>query len=224
MSPSISINSPTTIIGNLFCEEPVKIWHRNTLQNCSIGAFTSISPNCSLFEIKIGRYCSIGNNVQILSSHPMNGLTTAVHLYERTFSGKFDHPIKYSHTNFLETIIGNDVWIGSGVYIKAGVKVGNGSIIGAGSVVTSDVAPYSVVGGVPAKIIKRRFSDDHIAMIENIEWWKYNISEPNIDWSDLQNSIKSILDLIDSKSISPYIGKRYKLWNNSENQFKYSLI
>ena len=67
--------------------------------------------------------------------------------------------------------IGNDVWIGSDVTILSGVKIGNGAIIAAGAVVTKDVAPYTVVGGIPAKPIKKRFSDEQIAFLEAFEWW-----------------------------------------------------
>jgi len=71
-------------------------------------------------------------------------------------------------------IIGNDVWIGCRVFIRDGVKIGHGAIIGAGAVVVSDVPAYAVVGGVPAKIIRYRFSPDIIRSLIDIEWWNWS--------------------------------------------------
>ncbi|MBE5883522.1 MAG: CatB-related O-acetyltransferase [Lachnospiraceae bacterium] len=70
-------------------------------------------------------------------------------------------------------VIGNDVWIGTGAQILLGVKIGDGAIVAAGSVVTKDVPPYTVVGGVPAKVIKRRFSDEVIEALLELKWWEY---------------------------------------------------
>ncbi len=67
--------------------------------------------------------------------------------------------------------IGNDVWIGSKVLIIGGIEIGNGAIIAAGSVVTTTVLPYEIVGGVPAKKIRSRFTDEQISFLEEIKWW-----------------------------------------------------
>ena len=75
-----------------------------------------------------------------------------------------------------EINIGNDVWIGLNVTLLDGVNIGNGSIIAAGAVVTKDVLPYSIVGGVPAKLIKMRFDLETINILQNSRWW---INEPN---------------------------------------------
>jgi virginiamycin A acetyltransferase len=69
--------------------------------------------------------------------------------------------------------VGHDVWIGVGAMILSGVKIGNGAIVAAGAVVTKDVPPYSIVGGVPAKVIRMRLSDSQIAALEKIQWWSW---------------------------------------------------
>lgn len=73
--------------------------------------------------------------------------------------------------------IGNDVWIGKNVLIKGGITIGDGAIIGMGSVVTKDVPPYSIVGGVPAKIIRKRFSQTEIDALLKIKWWNWDSND-----------------------------------------------
>jgi acetyltransferase-like isoleucine patch superfamily enzyme len=73
-------------------------------------------------------------------------------------------------------IIGNDVWIATGSTVLSGVTIGNGAVVAANSVVTSDVPPYAVVGGSPAKILKYRFTPDIIAVLQEIEWWNWDIN------------------------------------------------
>lgn len=72
-----------------------------------------------------------------------------------------------------DIVVGNDVWIGYDAIIMSGVKIGDGAIIGSRAVVTHDVLPYTIVGGVPAKVIKRRFSDDVILKLLQIKWWDW---------------------------------------------------
>ena len=84
-----------------------------------------------------------------------------------------------------DIVIGNDVWIGYDAIIMAGVTIGDGAIIGTRAVVTKDVEPYSIVGGVPAKEIRKRFSTDIIARLQELQWW-------NWDADIIRNSIKAI--------------------------------
>ncbi len=99
--------------------------------------------------------------------------TSPVFLHGRNFLRKNFADIPYTPSETVE--IGNDVWIGEAAYIKAGVKVGTGAIIGAHAVVTHDVEPYSVVAGVPAKEIRKRFDEDTIQKLLRLSWW---------DWPD----------------------------------------
>ena len=78
-----------------------------------------------------------------------------------------------------DTIIGNDVWIGQDVTILPGVKIGDGAIIGTKSVVGSDVDPYSIVVGNPAKFVRKRFDDELIELMLKFKWWNKNIAEIN---------------------------------------------
>ncbi|KAF2081183.1 CatB-related O-acetyltransferase [Flavobacterium sharifuzzamanii] len=122
-------------------------------------------------DITIGKYCQIGADVAIHSSnHPIHYLSTYIN--KNLFDGELN-----SLKENKKVVIGNDVWIGHNVIIVGNVTIGNGAILAAGSVITKDVLPYSIVGGVPAKIIKKRFSENVIQEIEELQWWNYSESE-----------------------------------------------
>ena len=139
----------------------------------------------------IGRYCSINGSARILNNHPVEYVTTSPILdyrsfctYEgykrrRKYCSKYglyfnNHPFEDSSIrNNRPVEIGNDVWIGSNVIILPGVKIGDGAIVAAGAVVTHNVQPYSIVGGVPARLIRKRFSDDIIRKMLKIAWWNW---------------------------------------------------
>ena len=93
-------------------------------------------------------------------------------------------------------IIGNDVWIGTGVTIMSGISIGNGAVIAGNSLITKNVEPYSIVGGVPAKEIKKRFDPKTIDQLEKIKWWDWDIER-----------IKTNIDLLSSTQINEFIKK-----------------
>lgn len=151
------------------------------LHQCYIGKGTYIESGGKLNKTKIGRYCSVGPYVQIIDgNHPSSTyVSTYPALYRKGIFSGLDYGAdssfeEYSYTDnekrwYCE--IGNDVWIGHSVAIINGCKIGDGAIIAAGAVVTKDVAPYSIVGGVPAKVIRFRFEDDDINFLLKLKWW-----------------------------------------------------
>lgn len=127
--------------------------------------------NWHLDKLIIGNYVCIASSVVILMGGNHN------HNYDWITPYPFAEQIKSSYKPKGDTIIGNDVWIGMQAMIMPGVKIGDGAVIASRSVVTKDVEPYTVVGGNPAKFIKKRFSDDNIKKLQEINWFNWDRSE-----------------------------------------------
>lgn len=149
---------------------------------CSMGIM-SYSWSALPEPMKIGRYCSIASGLVILDSHhPLNAVTTSLISFRRS-NNLCNDLITDEHVKAVGwhvrdhkpwPTIGHDVWIGRGVTIAMGVKIGTGAVIAAGSVVTKDIEPYTIVGGNPAKPIRRRFDDETVAALLGLEWWNYS--------------------------------------------------
>lgn len=115
--------------------------------------------------VMIGKYCQLGFDVALhATNHPLHYMTTYIN--QNLFKGELKQ-LKQENN----IIIGHDVWIGHGVIVLGNVTIGNGAIIAAGSVVTKDVPAYTIVAGVPAKEIRKRFDETIIEEIESLQWW-----------------------------------------------------
>ena len=131
-------------------------------------------------KLIIGKFCQIAAGVEFVmngANHQMNAATTypfyIFGTWEQPAPAQSDLPLKG------DTVIGNDVWIGQNATILPGVHIGDGAIIGANSVVASDVAPYTIVAGNPAKLIRKRFDDELTALLLKFKWWDKSIDEIN---------------------------------------------
>ena len=209
MSSGVTVSPKTEILANVVVEAPFRNYGGIYL-NLTVGAFSYLANDSHLYDVTIGRYCSIGDNVHILSQHPTETFSTSPVFYEDVFDEPFRARQRSSFKNLARTNIGNDVWIGSGVKIKTGLTIGDGAVIGAGSVVTKDVAPFSIVAGVPAKLIKMRFSQDTIERIQKLAWWQYNLLPYQLSWNDLESTLSQLENM---SELAPYVGTRYQMWN-----------
>lgn len=146
-----------------------------------LGKYFNINVGSVIYtQTEIGRFVSIGRNVEIgLAKHPVDYLSSHPFCIANTLFNRVEGygDIKRVPWVFHEkTYIGHDVWIGAKACILSGLQIGHGAVIAAGSVVTKDVPPYAIVGGVPAKIIRYRFSEEVIAELLKLKWWDLPLS------------------------------------------------
>lgn len=168
------IKNPNIIIGDY------------TYYNCEKNP-ESFEKDCVLYHYEefgdkliIGKFCSIGENVRFImnaANHNLSAITT----YPFTAIMQEESGINKEHLAELpnkgDTIVGNDVWIGQNVTIMPGVHIGDGAVIGANSVVAKNVQPYTIVAGNPIKEIRKRFSNDEINILLEVEWWNWDIDK-----------------------------------------------
>lgn len=163
--------SPNAIIGsNSVIYEGVDIKDKVSLGKCSL-----VNKNTLIRAAKVGNYTSIGPNCQIgMPEHPVDHMSTSPFIYNKNRS-----LLNLYSWEELQSIpvIGNDVWIGGNSIILQGVTIGDGAIVAGGAVVTKDVEPFTIVGGVPAKPIRKRFGDETIKYLQDLRWWDMTLDE-----------------------------------------------
>lgn len=177
----------------------------SSLVSSKIGFATYLGEETIISKAIIGRYTSIGPNVNcIFGQHPSN---TFVSTHPAFFSLRAQVGFTYVKKQLFKEFsspkvsgkpytiqIGNDVWVGANVSIMDGVVIGDGAIIAANALVNKNVQPYTIVGGIPAKPIKKRFSDKHINFLLAIKWW-----EKPQDWIAKNAQLFSDIDLFYEK-------------------------
>jgi acetyltransferase-like isoleucine patch superfamily enzyme len=148
-----------------------------------VGKYFGMNENCFVARATVGAFGAIGARTAINPfNHPTSWLSTNEFQYHPK---SFDWVDEYNDFARLErtpdmfkhVTIGNDVWTGHNVNVTAGVNVGDGAVIAAGSVVTKDVPPYAIVGGVPATLIRYRFSEKTIERLLRVKWWDLELSQ-----------------------------------------------
>jgi acetyltransferase-like isoleucine patch superfamily enzyme len=216
--------APDSIILPLDCrfEPPCSLKWMAILYSCALGAF-SYAVNGYFFACTIGRYVSIGENVQAgRGDHPTDWLSTSPFQYlhkSKLFDvgtdfsggknyaalGEVSSVITRPPTVIKPIEIGHDVWIGHGAYVKPGVKIGNGAVVAAHAVVTKDVPPYAIVAGNPARVKRMRFDDQVIESLENLQWWQYALWDlQDIAFDQIELAIEQIGSRIEEGGIKPY--------------------
>lgn len=128
-------------------------------------------------KLIIGKFCSIASNVKFI----MNGGNHRTDWFTNypfpVFGAGWEHAMPDTWPHKGDTVVGNDVWIGYGVTVMPGIQIGDGAIAATHSVITQDVAPYTVVGGNPAKPIRQRFDDATIQTLLDLRWWDWDIEK-----------------------------------------------
>lgn len=184
--------------------EGMNVFSEGVVYRGNIGYASYIGKN-SYINGNIGRFCSIGAAVKVINGrHPTKDFVSTHPCFfsiKKQAGFTFVENDKFLENRYVDNdnhsvVIGNDVWIGNHVLLISGVHVGDGAIIAAGAVVTTDVEPYCIVGGVPAKVIKKRFSDEQIDVLLRFKWW-----DKPIEWiHEHADKFDNILDFIDTVS------------------------
>lgn len=171
------ISSSAIVLRGCSFEGHNSVGNNTYLSGTSLGYGSFVGFGCEFSNCKIGRYCSLGSNIRVVSAtHPLSGfISTHPAFFSDTYWFHYVKESKFkehlTNEDGYECTIGNDVWIGDNVLILGGCKIGDGAVIGMGSIVRHDVPPYTIVAGIPAKEIRKRFSGETIESLKRIEWW-----------------------------------------------------
>jgi len=191
----IKIANPRVLIGrntvlkNVTFDQRAALGEGVRLTNVVVGRHTYFAHGCLLNNTSFGNFCSVGAGVKTgLGTHPTDEfISTHPAFYSLRKQSGSTYAAKQHFQEEEKTTVGHDVWIGANVVILDGVVVGNGAVIAAGAVVTQNVSPFEIVGGVPAKHIRFRFSPEEIDKIQQSAWW-------NKDETWLKNNAASFLN------------------------------
>lgn len=178
------ITNPSILVGdftmyNDFVNDPRQFERNNVLYHYPINHD----------KLVIGKFCSIACGAKFLftsANHTQKSLSTYPFPIFFEEWGLDVQNITSAWDNKGDIIIGNDVWIGYETVIMSGVTIGDGAIIASRAVVTKDVPPYTIVGGVPAKTIRKRFPDDDIAALQKMKWWDWPIEQIQAHIQEIQ--------------------------------------
>lgn len=163
----------TTLSGKDFIGDKVELAH------VSVGYSTYIGHGSVISNTKIGKFCCIAGLETAIGRHPVKGENISIHPAFYSTAAQYGYTYvdktSFEEAKFTEEdyniSIGNDVWIGRGVMITDGVTIGDGAVIGARSLVISDVEPYAIYAGSPAKKIGTRFDEETSKKLQQLNWW-----------------------------------------------------
>ncbi|OEJ65063.1 LbetaH domain-containing protein [Magnetovibrio blakemorei] len=152
-----------------------EVGERTKLSETVMGDYSYICNDGDVIYTTIGKFCSIAAHVRINpGNHPLERAALHHFTYRTAlFELGEDDPGFFDWRRGFPVTIGNDVWVGHGVTVMGNVTIGDGAAIGSGAVVTKDVAPYTIIGGVPGKPIRKRFDDETCEKLAALKWWDW---------------------------------------------------
>lgn len=176
MWPSPLVDQTASVSGSILGRY-TEIGARTQFTDSTLDDYSYIVNDGEVMTTTIGKFCSIAAHVRLNpGNHPMWRATQSHFVYRASayFDGEADEDAFFAWRRQHPVEIGHDVWIGHGAIVMPGVTIGSGAVIGAGSVVTRDVESYTIVAGVPARPIRRRFAPDVAARLEMLCWWDWD--------------------------------------------------
>lgn len=192
----------------LLVEPPVRFLGPFVIRSDTrIGAFTEFGREVEVQAATIGRYCEIGPGSLLgATGHPMSWMSVSAFQYKKAAWGwhpsadntEVIDPEEGGRQSFRSVgpdlaSIGNDVWLGANVVVLRGVTIGDGCIVAANAVVTKDIAPYSIAGGIPAKVIRPRVSDDLRDELMALQWWRHSPNQlSGVTYDDPQIAVSQL--------------------------------
>ncbi len=168
---------PTSIVYASQIGGWTEIGAHSTIVESSFDDYSYAAGDVSIIYTQVGKFCSIASHVRINpGNHPMERVTQHHMTYRRAQYGfaDTDDEAFFDWRRSAACVVGHDVWIGHGAVIMPGVRIGTGAVVGAGAVVTKDVDPYTIVVGVPARLLRMRFAPEISAQLLAIAWWEWD--------------------------------------------------
>lgn len=196
----------------LLAEAPVRLLGTFLVRGgeTRIGAYCSIANGSESQGITMGRYCEIGPGVLLgATGHPLNWLSVSPFQYKASTFGwhetandaDYIDPEAGGRASFrgAPVVIGNDVWVGTGAVVLRGVTIGDGAVVAANAVVTRDVAPFEIVGGVPARTLKMRVGTEQRDELTDLAWWRFTPNQlKGISFDDVPRAIDQLRERVSS--------------------------
>jgi phosphonate metabolism protein (transferase hexapeptide repeat family) len=167
---------PTAHIRECTFGRYTEVGARTSVVETTMGDYSYVVNDSSIIYTRIGKFCSIAAMTRINpGNHPMERASQSHFTYRASayFEGEEDDHAFFQWRRDHGVTLGHDVWVGHGAIILPGRSIGTGAVVAAGAVVTKDVAPYTIVGGTPARVIRRRFSEAVSDALEAIAWWDW---------------------------------------------------
>ena len=174
-----------------------EVGEHSVFENADLGDYSYTGPYGYFQNCVVGKFANIAAQVRLgPTMHPMDRPTLHHFTYRRRLYGLADTDDQefFAWRASQVTRVGHDTWIGHGVVVMPGVTVGDGAVVGSGAVVTHDVEPYTVVAGVPARVLKRRFTPGVAARLAALAWWDWPHEALGERMADFCGSVEAFLD------------------------------